>query len=90
MSAVPGLYGGPNLIPLIEVGEDGMIANIANTSLTNSVSLLTFSTLPSSPTEGMLVGISDSNVSTFGTTITAGGGTNHGLAYYNGTNWTFR
>jgi hypothetical protein len=49
-----------------------------------------FSGLPSSPTEGMLIPITDSNTSTFGATITGGGGSNHGLAYYNGTNWTFR
>lgn len=43
--------------------------------------------LPSTPIEGMIVSITDSNVNTWGATI-SGGGTNHVLAYYNGTNWT--
>jgi hypothetical protein len=46
-----------------------------------------FASLPVSPVEGMLVGVSDSNTATWGATI-AGGGANHVLAYYNGTNWT--
>lgn len=45
-----------------------------------------FASLPTA-TEGMLVAVTDSNTSTWGATI-AGGGANHVLAYYNGTNWT--
>lgn len=51
--------------------------------------VLTFATLPASPVAGMMCGISDSNVSTFNTAITAGGGANKGLAYYDGAAWTF-
>jgi hypothetical protein len=46
-----------------------------------------FSGLPASPTEGMLAPIIDSSVNTWGSVI-AGGGGNHVLGYYNGTNWT--
>lgn len=46
-----------------------------------------FASLPASPVEGMLVGVTDSNTATWGATV-AGGGANHILAYYNGTNWT--
>ena len=48
---------------------------------------VTFANRPGTPVEGMLVAITDSNTSTFGATI-AGGGSNHVLGYYNGTNWT--
>lgn len=48
---------------------------------------VTVANLPSSPVEGMLVAVTDSNTATWGATI-AGGGSNHVLAYYNGTNWT--
>jgi hypothetical protein len=46
-----------------------------------------FASLPGSPVEGMLVAVTDSNTATWGATV-AGGGSNHVLAYYNGTNWT--
>lgn len=46
-----------------------------------------FASRPGSPIEGMLLGITDSTTAVWGATIT-GGGTNHVLAYYNGTNWT--
>lgn len=48
---------------------------------------VTYASRPGSPIEGMLVSITDSNTATWGATI-AGGGANHVLAYYNGTNWT--
>lgn len=51
------------------------------------VDVSTFANLPSSPAEGMLRGVSDSNTNTWGATV-AGGGSNHVLVYYNGTNWT--
>lgn len=46
-----------------------------------------FASLPASPVEGMLVGVTDSNTATWGATI-AGSGSNHVLAYFNGTVWT--
>lgn len=51
------------------------------------VDVSTYANLPSSPVEGMLRGVSNSNTNTWGATI-AGGGSNHVLAYFNGTNWT--
>ena len=48
---------------------------------------VTFANLPASPVEGMLYPVTDGSVATWGTTL-AGGGANHVLAYYNGTNWT--
>lgn len=51
------------------------------------VDVSTYANLPSSPVEGMLRGVSDSNTATWGATI-AGSGVNHVLAYYNGINWT--
>jgi hypothetical protein len=50
----------------------------------------TFANLPASPVAGSICPIADSNVIVFGATITAGGGAGKGLAYYDGTNWTFR
>lgn len=47
----------------------------------------TFSNAPTSPMEGMLMAVTDSSTATWGATIT-GGGANHVLAYYNGSNWT--
>lgn len=51
----------------------------------------TFATLGActSGNKGQVAFISDSNVSTFNANITAGGGSNLGLAVCNGTNWTF-
>lgn len=46
-----------------------------------------FAGLPSSPSEGMTVPITDSNVNTWGSVI-AGGGGFHVLGYWNGTAWT--
>jgi hypothetical protein len=48
-----------------------------------------FSALPAcaSGTEGTLAAVTDSTTATYGATIT-GSGTNHVLAYCNGTNWT--
>lgn len=45
-----------------------------------------FSTCNASPVEGMLCAITDSSTATWGATIT-GGGANHVIGYYNGTNW---
>jgi hypothetical protein len=46
-----------------------------------------FANVPGSPAEGTTVAVTDSTTATWGATIT-GGGANHVLAYYNGTNWT--
>ena len=46
-----------------------------------------FAGLPAVPSEGMTAPITDSNVNTWGSVI-AGGGANHVLGYYNGSNWT--
>lgn len=53
------------------------------------VKAVLFSQLPaaSSSLEGVVRAVSDSNTATWGATI-AGGGSNHVLAYCNGTNWT--
>lgn len=48
---------------------------------------ITFAELPSSPTEGLICAITDSTVATWGSTVT-GGGANHALIYYNGSEWT--
>ncbi len=48
---------------------------------------ITFSELPSSPTTGLIVSISDSNTETWGATVSDGGSYSI-LAWYNGTNWT--
>jgi hypothetical protein len=48
---------------------------------------VTFANLPAAPVEGMLCAVTDASVNTWGSII-AGGGANHVLAYYNGTNWT--
>lgn len=45
-----------------------------------------FASLPTGVV-GMMAGVSDSTTATWGATIT-GGGANHVLAYFNGTNWT--
>lgn len=47
----------------------------------------TFASLPSPPSNGMIRAVTDSSVNTWGTTIT-GGGANHVIAHYNGSNWT--
>jgi hypothetical protein len=58
--------------------------------------VVTFSTLPGSPTAGTLATISDGlagqcadgTCTTFGTNVTGGGGALKLLVWYNGTNWT--
>jgi hypothetical protein len=51
-----------------------------------NVKVGTYSALPSTPTEGMLAGVTDSNTAIWGAVV-AGGGSNHILAYYDGSNW---
>jgi len=48
---------------------------------------VTFANLPSTPVEGMLIPVTNSNVNTWGTQIT-GTGAFHVLAYYDGSMWT--
>lgn len=48
---------------------------------------ITFASKPSTPFVGQLVNFSNSTVNTWGATI-AGGGSNHVLGRWNGTNWT--
>lgn len=55
--------------------------------VSRGVGATTFAKRPASPVEGMIRGFTDSNVNTWGSSI-AGGGTNHVLGYYDGTNWT--
>jgi hypothetical protein len=52
--------------------------------------IVAFASLPACDAEGKTIGINDSNTTTFGATITAGGGGGHGIAYCDGTNWTYR
>lgn len=47
----------------------------------------TFAKLPSAPSAGAVAAISDSDSVTWGATV-SGGGTDHALIYYDGTNWT--
>ena len=47
----------------------------------------TYSGLPSSPSMGTRWFITDATVSTFGSTVSAGGGTNKMPIFWNGTNW---
>lgn len=51
-----------------------------------NVGLYTFATLPTSPADGDVAAISDSNSVVFNATA-AGGGTSHMLVHYNGTAW---
>jgi hypothetical protein len=46
-----------------------------------------FSSAVSSPADGTTQAFTDSTTATWGATIT-GGGSNHVLGYFNGTNWT--
>lgn len=50
-------------------------------------SAVAFASRPATPIEGMMLAFTDSTTNVWGATIT-GGGANHVLGYYNGTNWT--
>lgn len=75
---------------VIVAGSNTVVTPSGSNITIGSLAPVAFSGLPGSPVEGMLVPITDSNTGTFGATITAGSSTHHGLAYYDGTNWTFR
>lgn len=62
------------------------IAGNLDVKSVRSVAVL-FAGVPSPAVEGMLVPVTDSSTNTWGATIT-GSGSNHVLAYYDGTNWT--
>jgi hypothetical protein len=51
------------------------------------VKAVAFSALPASPSEGMMMRVTDSTTATWGAVI-AGGGSNHVTAIYTGTAWT--
>lgn len=67
--------GTPLTIPVLTSGTLAVLTPVA------------FASLPSSPTEGQLAAVTDSNTAVWGATV-AGEGSNHVLAYYDGTNWT--
>jgi hypothetical protein len=48
----------------------------------------TYANRPGSPVEGQCYWMTDADSGTFGANITAGSGSNHVLACYDGTNWT--
>lgn len=54
---------------------------------TGHLTAVVFGALPASPVTGAYAAVTDSNTVVWGATI-AGGGSNHVLAFYNGTNWT--
>jgi hypothetical protein len=73
-----------NMVQALNVLQQILATNLANVI---SVRVGTFSSLPASPIEGMLAGISDSTTNTWGATIT-GGGSFHVLGHYDGNSWT--
>ena len=73
-----------NMAQALNALQQTLATNLANVV---NVRVGTFSSLPASPIEGMLAGVSDSTTNAWGATIT-GGGSFHVLAYYGGTNWT--
>jgi hypothetical protein len=73
-----------NMAQALYALQQTLATNLANVI---NVRVGTFSSLPASPTEGMLAGVSDSATNTWGATIT-GGGSFHVLAYYDGAQWT--
>lgn len=77
-----------NAAGVVQIGTSGT-ANASGQLLAAVLrtGAVAFASLPGSPVEGMMVAVNDSSTATWGATIT-GGGANHVLAYYNGTNWT--
>lgn len=55
--------------------------------LNQQIAPVTYADLPTSPTQGTIVAITDASTSTWGAVI-AGGGANKVLAHFNGTSWT--
>jgi hypothetical protein len=82
--------GGPKLVPTsvqLEVKDAAGSVYLGVKSKFYQSDPVTFANRPGTPSEGMLVAFTDSSTATWGATIT-GGGSNHVLGYYNGTNWT--
>lgn len=52
-----------------------------------SLKPVAFAALPATPAEGWIASITDGSTAIWGATVT-GGGANHVLAYYNGSDWT--
>lgn len=86
---------------MVDTGNGTLSSTGSNVIASGSLSLLnytgmlgttpvTFSLLPTcaAGVAGAMVGITDSSTATFNATVT-GGGANKGIAYCNGTNWTF-
>lgn len=76
---------GANSAALMLLGPNGL--NVASGAL--RLTPIAFASRVASPSEGMLHVFTDSNTATIGATI-AGGGSNHVLGYYNGTNWVVK
>lgn len=59
------------------------------TSVSIAPKVTTVAALPATPVEGMICAVSDATVTTVNTTVT-GGGSNHVMVFYNGTNWLIK
>lgn len=81
MGATITAGGGSNIVLAWHNGTNWICVSFSGATVT-------YSTLPASPTPGMLATISDAQVYTFGAAITAGGGFFTVLAFWNGTAWT--
>jgi hypothetical protein len=87
-SGNPGLFPTSNP-PVVAIRNGNNTSAAALTALTVQLVTGTFSSLANcvSGTEGTQAAVTDANTSTWGATI-SGGGTNHVLAYCDGTTWT--
>lgn len=76
-----------NSAGVVEVnnGTTGTFRDVLTRGLRSTA--VAFASAIASPIEGTLQAFTDSSTATWGATIT-GGGANHVLGYYNGTNWT--
>jgi hypothetical protein len=90
-SAVTNVASGIAYTPSGYANQAGAIATLDVDANYTAASLrgtaVAFADVPGTPIEGMMIAVTDSSTNTWGATIT-GGGSNHVLAYYNGTNWT--
>lgn len=76
-----------NAAGVVQVGTTGLNASGQLLAAVLRTGAVAFASVPGTAVEGMMVAITDSSTATWGATIT-GGGANHVLGYYNGTNWT--
>ncbi len=91
-----GLCGDDNFT--VKVSPDGSAWNSAividkttaavSISKSLKVAVVTYANLPASPSEGEEINVSDATVNTWGATISAGSGSYHVKARYNGSAWT--